>query len=299
MPQFMPAAEGRIRRRLSRNRSPTTTVPRFDYEAHLAAMTGPEPRWPESTRAVSELRLSFRVRPGGLLSGLRSPRTVHLDIVDYPGEWLLDLRTARSELCRLVARRRWRGSRPGRWPPTFLAAADDADATADRWKSRRPRRWRRPSPPICAPAREAGFSDCTPGRFLLPGDLEGSPALTFAPLPKRRHDPAPQPLARDGAAVRRLQGQVVQAVLPRPLRPDRPAGGAGRRARRDQCRPRGARGSAPGDGRDPRRPSAPAATPSSPQLFSARGSTGSCSPRPRPTTCTTASMPSSPRSWRR
>ncbi len=32
-------------------------------------------------------------------------------------------------------------------------------------------------------AREAGLSDCTPGRFLLPGDLEGSPALTFAPLP--------------------------------------------------------------------------------------------------------------------
>jgi predicted YcjX-like family ATPase len=33
-------------------------------------------------------------------------------------------------------------------------------------------------------ARAAGYSDCTPGRFLLPGDLEGSPALTFAPLPK-------------------------------------------------------------------------------------------------------------------
>ena len=32
-------------------------------------------------------------------------------------------------------------------------------------------------------AREAGFSDCTPGRFLMPGDLAGSPALTFAPLP--------------------------------------------------------------------------------------------------------------------
>ena len=31
-------------------------------------------------------------------------------------------------------------------------------------------------------SREAGFSDCTPGRFLLPGDLAGSPVLTFAPL---------------------------------------------------------------------------------------------------------------------
>jgi predicted YcjX-like family ATPase len=38
-------------------------------------------------------------------------------------------------------------------------------------------------------ARDAGYSDCTPGRFLLPGDLEGSPVLTFAPLPKPESTP--------------------------------------------------------------------------------------------------------------
>jgi predicted YcjX-like family ATPase len=32
-------------------------------------------------------------------------------------------------------------------------------------------------------ARAAGFSDCSPGRFLLPGELDGSPVLTFAPVP--------------------------------------------------------------------------------------------------------------------
>ncbi|TDA78492.1 YcjX family protein, partial [Halomonas marinisediminis] len=37
-------------------------------------------------------------------------------------------------------------------------------------------------------ARAAGYSDCTPGRFILPGELEGSPVLTFAPLP-----PGPYP----------------------------------------------------------------------------------------------------------
>ncbi|MFV2038017.1 MAG: YcjX family protein, partial [Paracoccaceae bacterium] len=31
-------------------------------------------------------------------------------------------------------------------------------------------------------ARAAGLSDITPGRFLLPGDLAGSPVLTFAPV---------------------------------------------------------------------------------------------------------------------
>jgi predicted YcjX-like family ATPase len=33
-----------------------------------------------------------------------------------------------------------------------------------------------------ANSRQAGFHGGTPGRFLLPGDLAGSPALTFAPL---------------------------------------------------------------------------------------------------------------------
>ena len=54
-------------------------------------LLAPTPSWPESTRAISELRISLKVRPNGLLAGLQGPRTIHLDIVDYPGEWLLDL----------------------------------------------------------------------------------------------------------------------------------------------------------------------------------------------------------------
>ena len=70
---------------------PDDTVPRFEFETHLETLTGPNPQWPDSTRSVSELRLSLRVRPRGMLAGLSGPRIVHLDIVDYPGEWVLDL----------------------------------------------------------------------------------------------------------------------------------------------------------------------------------------------------------------
>ena len=90
MPQLVAAADGRIEAAFLQPQ-PDDIVPRFDFETHLAALTGPDPHWPESTRTISELRLSLRVRPTGLLSGLQGPRTVHLDIVDYPGEWLLDL----------------------------------------------------------------------------------------------------------------------------------------------------------------------------------------------------------------
>ena len=69
MPGLVAAADGRISAAFLQPQ-PDDTVPRFDYESHLAALTSPEPRWPDSTRAVSELRLSLRVRPSGLLAGL-------------------------------------------------------------------------------------------------------------------------------------------------------------------------------------------------------------------------------------
>ncbi len=135
-------------------------------------MTGPVPHWPDSTSAVSELRLSFRVRPGGLLSGLRSPRTVHLDIVDYPGEWLLDLALLETDYTRWSGPRRSPGSKAARWrrsfsqpprPPTLRPIS----------KRPEPRRWRRRFTSYLQAARAAGYSDCTPGRFLLPGEMEG------------------------------------------------------------------------------------------------------------------------------
>ncbi len=176
-------AEGRIEA-VFLEPQPDLTVPRFDYETHLAAMTGPHPHWPQSTASVSELRLSFRVRPGGMLSGLRRTRIVHLDIVDYPGEWLLDLSLldlgfadwSEHVLARIA-------DRPQARAYLALLAEIDAGAPLDE-----------PAAQALAAsytaylkaAREAGLSDCTPGRFLLPGDLAGSPALTFAPL--RRPD---------------------------------------------------------------------------------------------------------------
>ena len=90
MPHLLAASEGRIEAAFLQPQ-PDDTVPRFEYEAHMAALTGQTPSWPESTRAISELRISLKVRPNGLLAGLQGPRTIHLDIVDYPGEWLLDL----------------------------------------------------------------------------------------------------------------------------------------------------------------------------------------------------------------
>src|SRR5438552_8407229 len=64
---------------------PDDAIPRFDYENHLRGLIG-ERRWPSSTVDISELRLVIDYQ-----SKSRAERTLTLDIVDYPGEWLLDL----------------------------------------------------------------------------------------------------------------------------------------------------------------------------------------------------------------
>lgn len=84
LPVFEALASGRIvGARLKPQ--PDDTIPRFDYETHVRTLID-ERRWPESTRRVSEVRLviSYQSTSG------RS-RELTLDIVDYPGEWLLDL----------------------------------------------------------------------------------------------------------------------------------------------------------------------------------------------------------------
>lgn len=166
---------------------PDDTVPRFDYETHLAALTSSAPLWPDSTRTVSELRLSLKVRPSGLLAGMQGPRVVHLDIVDYPGEWLLDLGLIDKSYADWSAEMLERIAGRAQAAP-FLEAARGAGGR-DRWEEPDAQALAKAYVAYLEAARAAGYSDLTPGRFLLPGEMGGSPALTFAPLPPEASPP--------------------------------------------------------------------------------------------------------------
>ena len=113
-------------------------------------------------------------------------RTLTLDIVDYPGEWLLDLplldksyeqwsRESLGAVARASPRARSRRSGTRIWRRLSAAAREDEQAalTAARLFTDYLR--------ACRDERFA-MSLLPPGRFLMPGDLAGSPALTFAPL---------------------------------------------------------------------------------------------------------------------
>jgi uncharacterized protein len=187
---------------------PDDTLPRFAYERHLAALTGPDPHWPEGTRHVSQLRLSFRIRPGGVLGGLRGAQIRHLDIIDYPGEWLLDLGLLDKTYTQ------WAADMLGRMHTRPVAAqalaqimAADPDGPHDEAQAQG---LADSFTAYLQSSRAAGLPDLTPGRFLLPGDLAGSPVLCFAPLPPGKG--ARGSLGREMA--RRFDAYKAQVIRP-------------------------------------------------------------------------------------
>ncbi len=183
LPLFKAHATGRISS-AALQPQPDDNVPRFDYESHVAALVD-QRIWPESTRQISELRLTIDFESASYLSRRLGRGRLNLDIVDYPGEWLLDLPLLAKDYATWSAESVTQARMPQR-----------VDA-ANEWLART--RGVDPSDPENeTTARElaALFTDylrrlrekpnaiatLPPGRFLMPGDLDGSPALTFAPL---------------------------------------------------------------------------------------------------------------------
>jgi len=90
LPFFNAAAQGRVLRAYLEPQ-PDDAVPRFAYEKHLADLTAGPPSWPESTRRISQLRLTLEYASTRFWKRQLGRERLHIDIVDYPGEWLLDL----------------------------------------------------------------------------------------------------------------------------------------------------------------------------------------------------------------
>ena len=69
------------------------TITPFDYQRHLITLAGGA--WPSSTDDLSEITLTLTLKRkeafGGLAGKLLGNREVRLELLDYPGEWLLDL----------------------------------------------------------------------------------------------------------------------------------------------------------------------------------------------------------------
>ena len=182
-------------------------------------------------------------RPAG--AGCSRADRLSVDIVDYPGEWLLDLPLLGKNLCRVFARRlrAWRRL-PVRVRPVAGLAASlpqtvEPDADADEMTARRAGRGlRRLSQGLQArrtgavDAAARALPDAGRSRRLAGADLRAAAG-------SGRRAAAVRLAARDdGAALRGLQDACRETVLPRAHRPARPADRADRRHAGAERRPR-------------------------------------------------------------
>ncbi len=214
LPLFEAQASGRIAKAYLEEQ-PDDAVPRFQIEDHLRALVD-ERVWPESTRAVSELRLTVEYESASAWSRMLGRGRLSIDIVDYPGEWLLDLPLL-GKTYREFAREAWelallpvRADLSAEWRQ--LAAACDPNGAPDEMTVRSLAESFAAYLRACKADRRA-LSTLPPGRFLMPGDLEGSPALTFAPLPL---SPEQRPKSGSLAALmeRRFEAYKSHVVKP-------------------------------------------------------------------------------------
>jgi uncharacterized protein len=189
---------------------PNDTVPRFDYENHLRALTE-ERRWPSSTVDISELRLVIDYqRRGG------ATKSLTLDIADYPGEWLLDLPLLDksyeqwSAESLALSREGPRLRLAAEWH-THLASLTPT-ARSDEQAALTAAKLFTAYLKACRDERYA-MSLLPPGRFLLPGSVAGSPALTFAPLDVPADGEAPSG-SLWAMMQRRYDSYVSQLVRP-------------------------------------------------------------------------------------
>ena len=180
LPFFEPVAKGALEDVTLR---PLADLPAFPFLPNLDRLLDHAPDFPPSTTGLSAFGVELRYRPQGLLGRqLVDTTTVEVEIIDYPGEWLLDL-------------------------PMLAQSFDEWSAAMLRLSQVGPRAslpgdWRKISPdePATENALEAArlsytaylracrepplsLSFLQPGRFLRPGDDRADlAAFRFCPL---------------------------------------------------------------------------------------------------------------------
>jgi uncharacterized protein len=162
------------------------TISQFPVHDTIAALADDPPRWPPSTTDLRRIDLSLRFAPAGLIGrATGGAAEICLEILDYPGEWLLDLpllgqsyhEWSRAALD--LARRGARGPLAGEW--LDFVGRHPADGAADPAVAQRAHDLYRAFLAACRTDEQ--LSLLQPGRFLNPGEISDPSLLGFCPMP--------------------------------------------------------------------------------------------------------------------
>ena len=156
---------------------PLHNVRRFDYYTFIDQLKNAQV-WPEGTDAISHTLLEFESKSRFAFMG---NTTFTIELIDYPGEWLLDLTLLE------LSYEEW-SIKSLEW----LKTLDDPEADAyvrmvdslskasvgAEYESRLHQQYRE----LVIALKARHYSQITPGRFVMPADLANDPMLLFAPI---------------------------------------------------------------------------------------------------------------------
>jgi uncharacterized protein len=181
LPFFRAAAERRILA-AQLDAPPAQSVAPFPVRDAIAALAADPPQWPASTTDLRRADLTLRFTSAGFFGGTAELR---LEILDYPGEWLLDLPLlglTYRDWSRATLERARRGPRArlardwldflARHPADSLGEPQVAQQAHDLYRAF-----------LAACRTQEQLSLLQPGRFLNPGQIADPSLLWFCPMP--------------------------------------------------------------------------------------------------------------------
>jgi predicted YcjX-like family ATPase len=161
-------------------------LPQFPFRQVRNSLTGSDTKWPEPTTGISRLVIDLDYVSS---KWVKSNRHIQLELVDYPGEWLVDLPmlgqtyTEWSDLVLLQAKKGLRKDWSSRYfdelkelPPSPSFDEDVTGRLSELWTE------------YLQQAADNGLMRNQPGRLIRPDTLRHSPILRLAPLPDHRRN---------------------------------------------------------------------------------------------------------------
>ncbi len=160
------------------------SIPTFAFQDSLSSLTQSEPAWPNSTERLNTLRLAIKYRPdSGIRAKLNDTSTLIVDLIDYPGEWLLDLPMleqdyfswSKKQLELLTSEPRKSAAAP------FIKKLAEFEWTASVDESALKQLAHEYKSLLLYFKNELKLTELQPGRLLMPADLEDAPVTLFFP----------------------------------------------------------------------------------------------------------------------
>lgn len=181
--RFAPFERGQLKS-VKIKTSQRTDLPQFPFKKVRESLTGSASSWPLPTEGVSRIYVEVKYSP--LRRFMNRDKTLMIELVDFPGEWLIDLpmlEMTYEQWSEAMLEKAGSGRRNA-WSEVYRSRIERLDSSeyfdedlieelSDDWLA------------YMADSIKNGYTLNQPGRLLRPDSMRHSPVLRLCPLPAR------------------------------------------------------------------------------------------------------------------